>query len=173
MSERAGAPTLAKRQARVAEMYLCRKSIEEIAAELGIPVATADGDLDWLRQQWSLASKRDPDEERTEELARIAQAERLLWIEWERSRTKQSKSVQSKKPGEDVTTIRQETHFSKPQFILAMLKCIDKRCKMQGLGEAQPRLPDWNLIAEQCKEMDRTVIVPPGYPWPETDGQVA
>jgi predicted transcriptional regulator len=173
MGTRSNSQAAEERQIKVAEMYFNGYSNLEIAAALGAAPSVVADDIDSLRREWFLLSKQDADEARGEELARTNYAEKLLLREWERSRTKQSETVQKSKGGDVVTTLRRETQCAKPQIISTVLKCVATRCRMREARDGRPRLPDWNMVAEQCKAMDRTVIVPPGYPWPETGDSAA
>jgi len=163
----------AERRAEVAKLYLRGNNIVEIAAALGVPASMVSDDLDVFRREWFLVSKQDLNEARMEELAKTLHAEQSLWNEWERSRIKESKTIHIRKSKTNVTTCRRETHYATPQIVSTVLKCISKRCELRGIAKAEPQRPDWNTIAEQCRAMDQTVIVPPGYPWPEKGGDAA
>ena len=107
---------------------------------MGIPPSIVSEDLDSLRRQWYVLAKQDPDEARGEELARSLRTEQWLLNESEPSRKRESKTIQIKKDGE-VTIIRQEKEYSRPQIAGTVLKCIALRARSARLPRPSRACP--------------------------------
>jgi hypothetical protein len=132
---------IAARRQQVATRYLQGEYQTTIAKDLGVDTATISRDLAAIRAAWLASTIRDFDAAKAEELAKIDAVEREYWQAWERS--KKDKEVatqetdgldaQTRKPKIKKVTLRKEGQSGNPAYLVGVLACIDKRCKILGL----------------------------------------
>lgn len=127
---------IAKRRARVAELYLQGKYQWEIGDEVGVTQATVSTDLAAIRAMWKASAVRDFDEAKEKELARIDALEREYWAAWEASK-KEKESTKTEKntsPSGDrlKAAVEKEMRDGNPAFLAGVQWCINKRCEILG-----------------------------------------
>jgi len=103
-----------KDQAEIAQHYLQGQTQYHIAHVLGLSQAQISLDLQAVRQAWLDSSLRDFNEQKAQELAKIAHLEEVAWSAWEKSSRGD--------PGD-------------PRFMNVIQWCITMRCKLLGLDE--------------------------------------
>jgi hypothetical protein len=134
------------RRRRVAELYLCRKTFREIAAEVGCSISTTFDDVQWLKKRWLEDAKAPLEQWRAEELQRIDNLERQAWEDYERSgmprqkRRKQITRGRMKKDGSPLPDLvrderRTDEYQRDPRFLDLIYRCIAKRCELLGLTQ--------------------------------------
>lgn len=138
-----GKHELLERRTKVAAMYSAGRYQSEIAKKLKVSLSTVERDLRIIRQQWLDSSIRDFDEVRAEQLAKLDEAERSAWEQWERSCRLFKKTVTEDKqatqfPG---TNIREEKtpQCGDPRYLSVVLSVIERRCKLLGLDAPEKK----------------------------------
>jgi len=133
-------------RALVADRYLAGETMAEIAADLGLSTRQVSYDLKKVRERWQAAAFADIAEITAKELAKIDRIERKAWEAWEKScgERKSTTTEQVAKPLKDGVAIQEKITESKqdligdPRFLEVVLRCIERRCKLLGLGETDP-----------------------------------
>lgn len=126
-------------RAIVAEMYLERRTIDEIATHLTINRKTVMADLRVIEQRWFEASDRLTSARKAEELARIDRIELTAWEGYYRSNTVRevTKTVLETEGGEMVTKTKAETRKEElvgdPRWLDKVCWCVEQRAKILGL----------------------------------------
>jgi len=133
-------------RALVADRYLAGETMAEIAGELGLSTRQISYDLKKVREDWQAAALADITEIMSRELARIDRIERKAWEAWEKSCGERRSTTEETitKPLKDGVAIQEKITESKqeligdPRFLEVVLRCIERRCKLLGLGETDP-----------------------------------
>lgn len=132
-------------RAEVTSLYIQGWPQRRIGDHLGLTQQQISYDLGVIRKQWREDTARALDADKAEQLARIDTVEREAWKAWERSCGERTIEETSRSEiGADARTravIRKEQRDGNPAFIEAVLKCIDRRCKLLGL-DAEVGSPD-------------------------------
>ncbi len=140
MARRARTVNLAiqERRNREARMRLEGKTLEAIAATVGVDMSTVSRDLKTIEAQWREEAMGNYDLARSVELARIGNLERNCWEAWEQSRqVKETTLVQRKTPSEEqLEQVRREPKPGEAAFLRIIQWCIAKRCELFGVGQA-------------------------------------
>lgn len=143
---------IADRRQKVAEMYLARRTQQEIAAAVGVDQATVSRDLTAVRKEWLASAVRDVGERKAEELARIDALELIALEAWKRSckdaetlhaGTTKGRTTKAGDPLPDLTktykTVKGQT--GDPRFLERVSWCIDRRCQLLGLDPPKKVAP--------------------------------
>jgi hypothetical protein len=132
---------MAKRRARVAELYLHGRYQWDIATELGVTQGTISTDLKAIREVWRASAVRNFDEAKSQELARIDQLEREYWQAWLRSKEhKESTTTEKVQTGGNdrmKAGAKKEARDGNPAFLAGVQWCITKRCEILGFDAAR------------------------------------
>jgi hypothetical protein len=143
--EQAEFEVLARRQ-EVARLYLSRRPIAQIAAELGVARATIHRDLVKIRKAWMKEAVTDLARRKAEEWQRLDNLECTAFSAWERSllpiekRRRQVTRGRAKKDGASLPELtREETRLEDqhgdPRYLEIIYKCVAKLCELLGLTQ--------------------------------------
>jgi hypothetical protein len=143
----------------IAREYLKGRLQSDIAANLGVSLATVKRDLAKVRGRWLDSALRDFDTLKAEQLAKIDAIEAESWEMWSRScevqvRTSEQDIKTTKFPGRNRRTDR-ILGTGDPRYLQTSLQCVEKRCKLLGLhapekitqtdskgNDVDPQIPD-------------------------------
>ncbi|QDU97520.1 hypothetical protein [Lignipirellula cremea] len=130
----AGRQERKERRRQVADLYVQAVSLVEMAESLGVDAAAVKRDLKAVHAAWRRERPDDLDTLRERELQKIDRVEREAWRAWERSQrdvvaTKLSHDEKSRKA--ERTSKEQ---FGDPRYLTMIKDCIDRRCRLLGLG---------------------------------------
>jgi hypothetical protein len=121
----------------VARMYLERRTIDEIARQIGRNRKTVMSDLRFLEAEWLRTSVTLTSARKAEELARIDRIELLAWEGYYRSMQirKTSKAVIERDGGHRKTKAetRKEKLIGDPRWLDKVSWCVEQRAKILGL----------------------------------------
>ena len=144
---RSRSPSQKSRDRRlIAEFYLTgysQMAIRQAMKEdhnITISQATISRDLDEIQEQWKQTTTLDIDKAKVNELQKIDRVERELWKGWNRSyghvKKKTAKVKDSDDKGhESEKTVQEWEQAGDPRFLLGILQCIEKRCRILGIEE--------------------------------------
>ena len=133
-----------ERQKDVAALYLRGVPQMEIAAQVGISQPTVSRYLKDIFQMWKDSAIRDFDEARELELQKINNLEVEYWNAWERS--KETRQIKTKERTQklggtfDKLSVKEEETTGDPRFLAGVMRCIAKRCELQGLDKNVQKL---------------------------------
>jgi hypothetical protein len=121
----------------VSREYLKGRYQVDIAADLGISLATLKRDLTKVRKAWLNSALRDFDALKAEQLAKIDVIEAEAWAMWSRTcevqvRTSEQDIPRGANPGRHIKTDRAQG-TGDPRYLQTALQCVEKRCKVLGL----------------------------------------
>jgi len=134
---------------RIAELYIKGVYQSVIAAELGLDQSQISRDLKAIQAEWIKNTTLDLDHFKGKEIAKIDQVERTAWEGYTRSLEKFKSTITT---GRDITedketgkvtasnkdqVVKVEERNGDPRFLDVVMKCIERRCKLLGLDEAQ------------------------------------
>jgi hypothetical protein len=131
----------------LAEMYCQGYKQSEIGEVLGISQQHVCEDIKKLREAWRDSGIRNFDLAKEEELRKLDAMEREAWDAFRRSRRPMTTRSQeeTKKPGggdgDRKLKIEQRETVGDPRYMLIVLDCIDKRCKLLALYPPQKIAP--------------------------------
>jgi hypothetical protein len=132
---------MAKRRARVAELYLQGRYQWEIACALDVTQATVSRDIAALHQQWETSGIFNFDAAQRKELARIDALEREYWIAYHASKEDKESTATEKTDTPDgarlKAAVRKERRDGNPAFLAGVQWCITQRCKILGFEAAK------------------------------------
>ena len=114
----------------LARRYLQGEYQADIAADLGVSQSTISADLKKLQRRWQASALVDLNAAKAQELAKIDNLEREYWEAWTRSCADAETVV--KKAKEATQTIKGQA--GDPRFLAGVQWCIERRCKLLGLG---------------------------------------
>lgn len=125
----------------IAREYLKGRYQADIAADLGVSIATVKRDLAKIRQDWLESSLRDFDALKAEQLAKIDTIEAEAWGMWSRScerqvRTSNQEIEATRYPGRNTRTDDQQG-IGEPRYLHIALQCVERRSKLLGLDSPQ------------------------------------
>ena len=144
---------------RVSEMYLEKRTINEIARTLGINRHTVAADIRWVQAQWALQHPGEYKAKMAEELARIDLIELKAWECFERSvglrRTSRTRLSTTARGQISMAESREEDMIGDPAYLRLVLGCVDQRAKI--LGFYAPRRLEIEEHIED--ELDREELV--------------
>jgi len=133
---------------RITELYLKRKTQEEIAGIIGVDQSQISRDIATIKRRWKDSGLVNTDEAQKEKLSELALLKREHYIAWENSygehtktRTEQSTVSGKKKKGKDdddksgvlKAVIEKETLLGNPAYLNGILNAIQEECKILGL----------------------------------------
>ncbi len=125
---------------KVAEMYLERRTIDEIAKALGLNRKTVSADLRVIQERWLQSCDRLTSARKAEELARIDRIELTAWEGYYRSITTReiTKTVletegQSAVVSKSKAESRKEQLVGDPKWLDKVCWCVEQRAKILGL----------------------------------------
>jgi hypothetical protein len=145
-------------RAAIAELYLQRFSLREIAAQVKLGLATVSRDLQIVRKEWQERQKSSFNLYVSQELDRLDTLERQYWEAWRKSQTEQStiETGKTRAPGakgEGIRAIKKTVgRDGNPAFLAGVMTCIQERSKLLGLYapvKAQVSGPDGGPIQVQ------------------------
>lgn len=148
------------RREAVAQRYLRRQTMQEIATALEIGVGTVHRDITAVLDQWRAAAASSLDQWRAEELARCNAVEAEAWRAWERSCLDRTRNRTRKTESETVSVqaeVATEKRDGNPKFMEMILKCIDMRCKLLGVYPKGEEGRDQQRTAISILEIERPV----------------
>lgn len=127
---------MSERQTEVEALLLRGWTQRAIARKLGVSSHTVSRDVKALRSEWKQARVRNYEGALSLELEKLNNIEREAWAAWEQSKNDEEKTKVStegggKKRAERATA----TQTGDLRFLELVLKCIERRCKMQGLDD--------------------------------------
>ncbi|MCB1686878.1 MAG: hypothetical protein KDI33_00215 [Halioglobus sp.] len=130
-----------RHQEIIAREYLKGRLQAEIAADLGLSLATVKRDLAKMRERWLESSLRDFDALKAEQLAKIDTVEAEAWTMWARSCERQVRTATqdigaSRFPGLNKRTDEEQGN-GEPRYLQIALQCIERRSKLLGLDAPQ------------------------------------
>jgi hypothetical protein len=163
-----------KRRCRVAEMYIQGKYQWQIAEELGIVQSAVSQDLKAIQAEWAEKRAAQIDAHKAKELARLDLVERELWEAWQRSKggdmDVRLTEAQSKATGIVPRAPRRDLPPGSVEFLNAIARCIELRCKIVGAFAAQKvehagtpgaaPIPIATMGEAQAAEMYRAMLRP-------------
>ena len=124
-------------RARIAELYLHRKSSTFIAKALGMTRRTVVEEITRMRRDWTDSAPRNYHLGMIQELQRIDLVESYAFDGWERSLTRKTvetkQAVRTANGQVDRATVRAETGNGDPAFLARLSWCIEQRCRILGL----------------------------------------
>lgn len=130
-----------RHQEIVAREYLKGRLQAEVAADLGLSLATIKRDLAKVRQRWLDSALRDFDALKAEQLAKIDTVEAEAWAMWSRScerqvRTSTQEVEATRYPGCNTRTDN-EQGAGDPRYLQIALQCVERRSRLLGLDAPQ------------------------------------
>ena len=139
-----------QRRRKTADLYVKGWRQSDIAADLGVSVATVSGDLKAIQKEWRESAIRDFDLARQRELQKLDRIERECWQEWERSK-QPAQSAKVRSDGNQQKTEKQVTDRRGDVVYLDQIqKCIAARRAMLGLDaptKISPTTPDGKALS--------------------------
>jgi predicted transcriptional regulator len=125
-------------RAKVAQLYLTKRSINQIAEEIGRSRITVMKDLKAIRAGWFEASMEAVGQRKAEELARIDRIELAAWEGYERSimvREITKTVLEQGGLGGQKTKAesRKEALIGDPRWLDKVAWCVEQRSKILGL----------------------------------------
>ena len=148
---------MAERRAKAARLYQQKKTMRQIAAELKVSLRTVHTDIHAVLAGWKLYARQNIAELIVSELARLANREADIEIEWERSKTSYSEdNAQTGTRGSNAfnqASRKTRQRYGDPRLAALLLKCWEMRCKLLGmlkpddLSSRSDSLPPVKLIA--------------------------
>jgi hypothetical protein len=111
----------------------------EILRQLGMeetqqPLVSRD--IATIKGWWKASAIRDFDEAKGKELARLDALEAEAWQAWERSKQPHESTRTRRSTGRtpsDLAELKKEQRDGNPAYLMAILSCVDRRCKLLGL----------------------------------------
>jgi len=167
--------------AAVARLYCQRETVDGVARILEISHGQVTYDLRILQQRWRAQADIDYPARRSLELARLDHLERVFWEAWERSQGTRQRSmarqvkrlIQQVRAGEEPDTgilqessLTKEEHIGDPSYLMGVLACIDRRCRLLGLDEVPTDGTGSLAIREITVLMPAASGSPPALPEP-------
>lgn len=131
-----------ERRKNVASRYVRGQTQWEIARAFEVSQATISLDLKAIHAEWLESAVRDLDARKAMELAKVDEVERQAWVAWARSMENAETKREKVKIGADGETIKiSKGQAGDPRFLDAVLKCVERRCKILGVEAGQPLPP--------------------------------
>jgi hypothetical protein len=159
----------ARRNARVAQLYLQRKRQVEISEEMGISQPRVSRIICEIQAEWRASAMRDWDTLKSEELARIDHVEAEAWKAWDRSC--QEYTEETTETGERPVRMvdeagkftissmafararmKREKRIGDPRFLQIVNQCIERRCDLLGLDA--PKVIDIELRIREAARIE-------------------
>lgn len=138
----------------ISQLHIKKWKQFEIARELGLTQPTISKELAAIRKQWRESTDLNFELAQAEALANLATVEREAWEAWERSQ--QPKTTRTEDG--DKVIIRVEDSAGDPRFLTTVANCIERRCKLLGLGEPETPQPIAKVqifkVPEKCKSIE-------------------
>lgn len=126
-----------------------------------ITIRTVSADIERIRDLWTQSALIDFNEARGREIAKLDALETAYWVAWEESRKDMEEATETEtkdevplRSGEVVPVSRSHKGRKKtnregnPLYLNGVERCIEKRCKILGLFEAQSFSMDWRSAAQ-------------------------
>ena len=151
--------TLVERRHHVAQLYLRGMNQHEIAKVFGITQDSMSKDLRVVRDWWVSSAVRDFDAAKSQELAKIDEAEVAYWEGWEKSREMKQVKVTALTTGQRNIPMHkaqnmEEARSGDPRFLDGVLRCIERRCTLLGLDAPKRFQVDWDSLSfEQLERL--------------------
>ena len=123
--------------AQVAALYLQGQSQYAIAQQVGVTQQQVSLDLKIIQKAWLASTLRDFDAAKSEQLAKIDAVELAAWGAWERSQLSRQVTLTKRVMGDfprEEESLRAESSAGEAKFLDVVLKCIQQRCDLLGLG---------------------------------------
>lgn len=124
-----------RRLPQVADRYLRGWPMSRIADDLGLTIYQVRNDLHALRTRWKRRAEQSAGRLLAKELAKIDFIEAQAWEQWECSTQDSMETVQTTGTESESHTVRVKGQSGDPRYLQIALQCVDKRCRMLGLGE--------------------------------------
>ena len=161
--------SIEQRRAEVAHLYLQGLTQEEIAEAVGVSQPTVSIDLKAIQADWKAQSVEDLNDKKLLELAKLDEAERNAWEQFNRScedATKTRREVGA--DGEFGEGYMEKVGQSgNPRYLDIVIRCIEKRCALLGLDApqkvAQTDAAGNDISAEEKAERARQMLARHGY----------
>ena len=152
---------MADRRAKVESLVLRGWTPRAIAQKLGVSPTTIYRDIKAVRDQWKVLRVRDYDAALSEQLEKLIAIEREAWDAWDRSKQEEVRTKVIKEGESKTSEGRQEAENTNGnqfaagkhkaeratasqtgdlRYLELVIKCIDRRCKMQGLDDPMEHL---------------------------------
>lgn len=123
----------------IADMWLQRRSVPEMAEAVGVSMPTVFADLKFLREEWIKESKRDFGERLCEDLAETYLLERTYWEGWKRSVENSVRREATRQGQGDGASERQRmidaNRVGDPSFLQGVERQIEARRKILGYAD--------------------------------------
>ena len=150
-------------KATLAERYLKREKIEDIARDLGVSRAWGYKLLEQIRRDWQTSTIRDFDSLKIEELKRIDAVEAEYWSGWKNSLQDRKINETRNSKGKLTTLDRSESMAGNPAFLDGVMKCIVKRCEILGINAPDFSIHlqiDWEKLTDDQLQQIRSGVDP-------------
>ena len=145
----------------VAQRYLARQTLAEVADAIGISPQQVSYDLKVLRGRWAEAANSCFNERKAEELARIDRLENEYWDAWRgsleefTSTTKQAETANGSTQKQRAT-IKTEARNGDPRYLSGVQWCIQKRTEILGLDaptKAEVNIADTTDARDKLRQL--------------------
>lgn len=152
-------------RALIAKLRLQGKTVDEIAAMLGVTSRTIQRDLAAIHEEWKTQTLTDTTDLKAREAARLDMLEAEAYAAWERSKQDWQKKTVEDRPGAGSKTAGRhakiETGSSPgdPRFLSTLLQIQARRATLLGLDA-----PQKTALTDPTGEEDRTPMVFPVPP---------
>ena len=136
---------------RIATLRLKHSTLDQIAKETSLSVATIKRELVIIRKDWQEAAREAIDEIKARELAKLDLYEAEVLAEWEKSKKDYSKKVVEDRPagtkggGGRFAKIETGGQTGDPRYMSVLLGIQDRRAKILGTDaptKVAPTTPD-------------------------------
>jgi len=138
--------TLAERERDLVEiqrLYVAGATERQIAAQIAkerpytLSQAAIHHDIGTILDRWRKTACEGIEAHKARELARLAEAERNAWHQFQRSQRDRVRRVKETTSGVDGTNTKKSTmreeQCGDPRYLDIVLRCIEKRCKILGV----------------------------------------
>lgn len=166
-----------QRREHIASLYLQGRSQASIAKELQVTQQQISYDLKQLHKAWQASALVDIHARKAIELQKIDAIERAAWEGWERSIPPREITITEAAEGGEIilgdgtkvpkaptrkASVRRENQAGDPRFLERIQKCIDQRCAILGIGEAQQAMKQAGEgLAALLDEARAQTVLPP------------
>jgi hypothetical protein len=126
-----------QRREQIAALYVQGQTQYAIARQLGISQQQVSYDLKAIQKVWLASTLRDFDAAKAAQLAKIDAVELAAWGAWERSQLSRQVTLTKRVMGDfprEEESLRAESTAGEAKFLDVVLKCIQQRCDLLGLG---------------------------------------
>lgn len=148
---------------RIAQLRLKHNTLDQIASETGLSVATVKRELVIIRNEWKESAREAIDEIKARELAKLDLYEAEVLAEWEKSKQAYSKKVVEDRPagakggGGRFAKIETGGQCGDPRYMTVLLGIQDRRAKILG-SDAPTKFAETNPDGSPLSKEHRDAI---------------